>query len=161
STYPKAVLLPESIKFSIRKGPTVAKVTPIAIQVWHEAFGLPVPTLKELAARKKAAKAAEKAAGDATVALLRRGRAGIEKVNKLPLVDRVKADFRHADLSGCDMAGVIFGRAKLDGADLSRANLSKAVFGAAWYRGSLRGTKLIDADLTEADLTYCDLKGAD
>src|SRR5262249_11459029 len=142
-------------------GPTSAKVTPIAIQAWHEAFGLPVPSLKELAARKKAAKAAEKAGADATVALVRSGPAGVKKFSALPLTERVKADFRNADLSGCDLTGVILGPAKLAGADLTGARLAGAVLGASWYRWSLKGAKLAGADLTGAYLNDCDLRGAD
>jgi hypothetical protein len=52
ATYPKARLLPDSIRVDIRRGQRAAHLLrPVAVQAWHEAFGLPIPSLEELRKR--------------------------------------------------------------------------------------------------------------
>jgi len=57
ANYPGARLLPDSVEVTIRRGlRSAAKVWPVAVQAWHEAFGLPVPTLKDLAGQARVAR---------------------------------------------------------------------------------------------------------
>ena len=52
ATYPKARLLTDSIRVIIRRGQRSAHLLrPVAVQAWHEAFGLPIPSLEVLPKR--------------------------------------------------------------------------------------------------------------
>ena len=142
AAYPQAVLRPESVEVKINKGTTTpAKVRPVAIQAWHEAFGRPIPTLDEIAAERKAAKAAEQSASQETVALLRTGKEGVDKFNRRPAHRRAKADMHKADLAGADLEGIDLTQVRLHEAKLTGARLAGATFA---------GTKCGDADLSGA-----------
>ncbi|MEA2630028.1 MAG: hypothetical protein QOE66_247, partial [Chloroflexota bacterium] len=118
SKYPKAVLRPGSVTVRIQKGTTTgAKVRPIAVRAWHQAYGLPIPSLEEVARQRKKDRAALQAAANDIVALLKTGRSGVKEFNRRPAVERAKTDLRKADLSGSDLGGIqFFSGARLSGA---------------------------------------------
>jgi hypothetical protein len=181
--YPGAVVRPGSIKIRINKGPTTAaRLRPVAVQAWHEAYGLPVPALDEvvkaLKASRASARAADKAEAEETLALLKGGTKGVDRFNVLPLGRRSQVDLSNADLAGCDLSYVKLVRdtrlteAKLTGARLKKANLagcrcSRSDFSRADLTGMtawaahFQGASFAGADLTSADLSRSDLRGAD
>ena len=169
--YPKATLLPESIEATVTRGPLgAAKLVPIIEQAWHEAYGLPIPSLDDLAARRKRDKEARKTADQEMVALLTTGPDGVEEFNKRPRLHRLNADLRKADLTGRMLDGVEFTGANLEGADFTGASLVKAEFGEAALAGRLKQAKLVGANLAganfsisrcaEADFSQANLTGA-
>ncbi len=169
SDYPSAVLPPESVKVNLQKGTTTgAKLRPVAIQAWHEAFGRPIPTLDELAEQLKASKAATKSEAEDVLALLKTGRDGVRAFNKRPLKARAGLALRKADLVGYRLDGVDFAGADLEGADLSGASLAKARFfddGLYILQGMpktrLKAANFVGADLSSADLSGCSCNDAD
>ncbi len=153
AAYPEAALRRDTVEVSVQKGAaTGAKVRPVAIRAWHEALGQPIPSADELAREKKAAQAARKAKISDTIALLKTGRAGVEAFNKLTPKEHALVDLRKADLSGCELGGLVLGyNADLTGARLGDAKLLKA---------NLVGCRFADADFSGADLTGADGRGS-
>ncbi len=158
--YPKATLQPDSVSVTVQKGSiTPTKLGPIVIRAWHEAYGLPIPTLEELAKQAKAMKAAERAASDALLSLLKTGLAGVEEFNQRPKSERSKADLRKADLAGCLLDGVDFAGANLEGANFTGASLVNAQFWGNPGPSRIKGARFVEANLTGAKLGEC--RGAD
>ncbi len=160
--FPKAVLQPGSVKISMQKGTTSSvKLTPVAEQAWHEAYGLPIPSNEELAARRKRGKQARKDRDHRVVALLATDRAGVEEYNRLNLERRAALDYRRVDLAGRALDGVEFAGANLEGADLAGASLAGASFGSVLAPGRLKKAKLVAANLAGAKLQGCRCGDAD
>ena len=156
--YPKASPKADSVSVHIEKGPTTGgKAGPIAVQAWHETFGLPIPSLEDLAqakkAAKKAAKAAEKAEAAAAIELLKSGPEGVAKFSRRSLESRSGLDFRKADFAGCNLDGAMLNGLNLEGADFTGASLTKAsLSGSGSAAVKLKGAKFIDAKLDGAAL---------
>ncbi len=165
SAEPQAVVRPDSVTVKIHKGPmTASKVEPLVVQAWHEAFGLPIPALDELAQAKRQRQAAKRAADAESAALLATGKPGVRAFNKRPAADREAMELRRAGLAGCELDGVHFGGANLEEADLSGASLVKAQFGGRLTIGQigrLSKAKLADANLSGAQLPACRANQAD
>jgi hypothetical protein len=72
-----------------------------------------------------------------------------------------------ADLSGCDLSGILFPSLRLAGAILRGADLRRADLSGGYFRGcDLRDancskTKITTSDFRDADLSGADLSGAD
>jgi hypothetical protein len=190
ATYPTAVLRPDSIELRVSKGSTTAaRLLPVVIRAWHEAFGRPIPPLDEVVKALKASRAAARAAeasaratekteAEETLALLKGGPKGVDRFNDLPSDRRSQVDLTKADLAGCDLSyvalvrGTRLNEARLTGARLKKAKLAGCrCSGADFSRADLtwltawaahfQGASFAGADLTNADLSRSDLRGVD
>lgn len=162
SLYPGAVPRPTSVAIKVKNGPlTAAKLVPIAVRAWHEAYGLPIPSPDDMAKVRKAEKAASRSAGAETVALLATGKAGVKAFNRRPVGERLELDLRRAVLVGFQLDGAELGGVNLEGADFSGASLVKADFWAAHHTKPLKGARFVGANLNGASLYCCRSAGAD
>jgi hypothetical protein len=176
--YPEAVFRRDAIWLSHPDGKSAeTKLKPVVIRALCEAFGRPIPSMKDLANEQKATKAAKKTAAGDTLDLLKSGPAGVKAFNERPDQERV-LDLRKADLSGCDLSGIKleFGT-RLDEARLAGARLTRAILwsckaagvdfsgadltGAELHHAALRGAIFTGANLTDANLSGADLRGVD
>lgn len=162
ATHPKAVLLPASIRLRAPKGSTTsARLLDRAVQAWHEALGLPVPSSEELAAQRKAARASGRASRDCMIALLKAGPEGVAEFNGLSARERSDLDLRKADLAGCKLVGIDFAGANLEEADFSGATLIAARFGQNRQLSRVKRAKFIGANLSNATFLTTGFGGAD
>jgi hypothetical protein len=166
--FPGAVPREDSVAVTVRGGPMgPTKLAAVAVRAWAEVFGAPVPSVDELAARRKARRVARHSAGESLVALLKGGPEGVAAFNAMPAEERAAADLRKADLASRRLDGVVFSGANLSGADLSRASLTRARFAGAPESGRnqaparLESVKAVGADLTGASLSDAQAAGAD
>ena len=160
--YPKAALKIDTLYIDVKSGR--GELKKLFARAWAEVLGQPAPTDKDLAAQRKAAKAAKASATDEIVALLRTGPKGVREFNRRPLEERRYLDLRKADLSKLDLSGLKLTWMRLDGADLSGSNLANATAheaGKNYVPASFVGAKLAGCDLTGANLSQCKFTGAD
>jgi hypothetical protein len=162
SLYPSAVLQPQSVVVKLAKGPTPgAKLTPVMVQAWCEAYGAPVPSLDDIAKVRKAEAAARKSADDGVLRSLAAGEAGVKALNKLSAAARARLSFKKAALSGLALDRAKFAGVNLEGADFSGSSLVRSAFAESQQTAKLTGAKFVGADLSNADLSFCSCTDSD
>jgi|AGTN01.3.fsa_nt_gi Uncharacterized low-complexity proteins len=169
---PEATLIVESIKAkstnSELKG---APLKQAAVAAWCEAFGIAIPSAKEL----KASKASNKNITDENrkklTDQLRSGESGIKAWNSLSLSERTAHDLNNLDLSGADLTnldlsrkeftGANFSSADFSGADFTRVVLKKCNFENATIQdANFERAIVVECNFTNADFNKTDAKGA-
>jgi uncharacterized protein YjbI with pentapeptide repeats len=139
----------------------------VALAAWHEAFGLPLPSLAE----RKARQAAER---QRLLALLRGGPDGVGRWNDLRSEALNRAGhFRRSDLANCALrgaklsfhhgsrlGGLDFQGSNFEGADLTNAALSQCNLMKCRFRnGTLDGASCGGSNLRDANFEGASLKG--
>lgn len=169
---PEATLLVETIKAKSTKSDVKgAPLKQAAVEAWCEAFGIAVPSAKDLKASKASNKdlAAEnrKKISDH----LRSGESGIKAWNSLTPADRAAHDLSSLDLSSADLtnldlskkefSGTNFSSADLTGANFTRVVLKKCNFeNATIHDANLERAIVTDCNFTNADFEKINAKGA-
>jgi hypothetical protein len=148
------------------------KLEDLARAAWCEAFGIGVASEQDLAVKVGAAKAESRSRREELLAELRSGSAGVERWNRLTLLQRQNggpfssADLCGADLRGARLDGLDFQGAKFDDADLRNAVLSEyryhpSNFKEASFRNArLDGARLEEGKYAAADFSTASLAGA-
>jgi hypothetical protein len=147
----------------------------LAIQTLAEVFGQPIPAAQDMAKAKKAARKKSSSERDALIAELRSGVITAWN-NRSPAERKTLGDFKKADLSHCQLAGLLLEEVNCSGANFEGANLTGAnVIRTNFQKANLRSANLAaviasrvkmqeanleGAQLQRATLSYANLKGA-
>lgn len=161
-----------SITVRASKAPLANKaLKQLAIDAWCEIFAVEPPSDKGLKKAVAAAKSQKKEKADQWLALLRKGKQGVEQwnhsasalhrlLNKLAGIDLANADLCGVKLENLEWKNVNLSGANLSNAEISCCSFPKVNFAGACLTGAkLQGSSFNDANLEKTNLTSADLSG--